>query len=927
MKKLIAVILAAALLLPCVALPGGAASSVWDAKHKAFSLKTGPEILRIETESNENGTRADAFFRHSEDFSTLGDLYQAAMHDADGLFGAQLGIKETYGDDDRIDADLDIQVQLAYSFDGTHWVYDWKTDEDEEDPVYYIETEFDRNDDGFYEFVNMPGKNVDLGDFFDRICVFNGRDGDLTPGYVDADDDQIKAALTKRNNAMLQGKGEFTGKAYVRNDANWDKGFAVDFNKHTLYVKARYRVYSALNLRTEEDWGNWERTVSYSDWGAVKTYNNKTASAEGQDCVPDTAALLTKAAPTLRILATERYTVERDGVKMKATRFWLDVDYPAATAAAMARFYALPHDVREEFTGEYYDPGMIIEIKVGTGGWYHFNTQGFNDSYFEFDDDSYWQRDILEELGYQPGDPVYLRVRLAGDESRANEKEEGDPRERVVQSATPFIWTAASNAVELSLTGKYNIRYELNGGSFPWGTNQIYQFDEDTVMNVDLTSEDYIPEREHFTFKGWYTTEDFAKGTGIKAFDTAEKRSRTYYAKWEELPFRTVSYDLGVITDGVYNPNTERVYSDDGEVEIVNVEYSGAKFLGWYDAKEDGNKITKLAYASMKKDLTLYARWELPTKKITYAGAGKDYVNDARNPASYQINPDGANTVYLYTPEKTGFIFDGWFLDKDLEHGALPHNRELNCWVMDESEDVTLYAKWIRGRWEIRYELGLADAWNGGNPETYTYGDTVKLEAPSRAGYTFDGWFTDAAFKTKATGIKADDVGEKTFYAKWTAIRYTVTYELRDERTAAFFKNENPTARGVDDEIALKPLTTENRRYKFLGWFDNVNADGDPVEKILAGTTKDVTLYAAIYEYKWGDVDFDGDVTAGDARLILRQAVGLEQLSDDALAWGDVEAPDAKRTITAADARLVLRMAVGLDSEASLKLPEYPAGK
>lgn len=59
-----------------------------------------------------------------------------------------------------------------------------------------------------------------------------------------------------------------------------------------------------------------------------------------------------------------------------------------------------------------------------------------------------------------------------------------------------------------------------------------------------------------------------------------------------------------------------------------------------------------------------------------------------------------------------------------------------------------------------------------------------------------------------------------------------------------------------------------------------------------------------------GDVDGDGKVTAADARLVLRAAVGLELLSGDALKAADIN-KDGK--ITAADARLVLRKAVGLE--------------
>ncbi len=58
-----------------------------------------------------------------------------------------------------------------------------------------------------------------------------------------------------------------------------------------------------------------------------------------------------------------------------------------------------------------------------------------------------------------------------------------------------------------------------------------------------------------------------------------------------------------------------------------------------------------------------------------------------------------------------------------------------------------------------------------------------------------------------------------------------------------------------------------------------------------------------------GDLDGDGQLTAGDARIALRIAVGLEQASDALRRRADV---DLDGGVTAADARLILRAAVGL---------------
>ena len=62
---------------------------------------------------------------------------------------------------------------------------------------------------------------------------------------------------------------------------------------------------------------------------------------------------------------------------------------------------------------------------------------------------------------------------------------------------------------------------------------------------------------------------------------------------------------------------------------------------------------------------------------------------------------------------------------------------------------------------------------------------------------------------------------------------------------------------------------------------------------------------------KMGDIDADGAVSAADARLVLRAAVELEDLTPEQRIRADA---DRDGTITAGDARLVLRAAVGLES-------------
>ena len=68
-----------------------------------------------------------------------------------------------------------------------------------------------------------------------------------------------------------------------------------------------------------------------------------------------------------------------------------------------------------------------------------------------------------------------------------------------------------------------------------------------------------------------------------------------------------------------------------------------------------------------------------------------------------------------------------------------------------------------------------------------------------------------------------------------------------------------------------------------------------------------------------GDYDADGTVSAEDARMVLRCAVGLEESADTVIASCDI---DSDGTLSADDARSVLRIALGIDGENNTASPD-----
>lgn len=113
------------------------------------------------------------------------------------------------------------------------------------------------------------------------------------------------------------------------------------------------------------------------------------------------------------------------------------------------------------------------------------------------------------------------------------------------------------------------------------------------------------------------------------------------------------------------------------------------------------------------------------------------------------------------------------------------------------------------------HEYKLTFNTNGGTltnpPTSYNYEtETFNLPTPTRNGYTFNGWYSG---DTKVTSIPKGSSGDKTFTAKWTANKYSITYNLNGGTSGG----SNPSSYTI--ESATFTLVNPTRTgYTFTGW-------------------------------------------------------------------------------------------------------------
>jgi len=228
----------------------------------------------------------------------------------------------------------------------------------------------------------------------------------------------------------------------------------------------------------------------------------------------------------------------------------------------------------------------------------------------------------------------------------------------------------------------------------------------------------------------------------------------------------------------------------------------------------------------MTGDYSLYAKFTVITYTITYNLNG--------GTLNFPINSYNIETMFIIfmSPSRSGYAFMGWY-----EDAAFTDNKTTSI-ILGRTGDIELFAKWEAIAYTVTYNLG-GGALN--NPvDTYTVeSPTITLQTPTRTGYTFLGWFINAAFTgAVVTQIAAGSTGNKVFFVKWETIQYTITYFLNGGTQSG-----HPT--GFNVESGNIPLSIPTKTgYSFGGWFAGAAFTGAAITEIAAGTANHVTLYA-----------------------------------------------------------------------------------
>lgn len=322
----------------------------------------------------------------------------------------------------------------------------------------------------------------------------------------------------------------------------------------------------------------------------------------------------------------------------------------------------------------------------------------------------------------------------------------------------------------------------------------------------------------------------------------------TITALWNQIPTANyiVTFDLGAhAADGEEAPAAQTTPENtpitlpDGPAAAT-----GWEFIGWSD-DADGENVFEAGsqYTPVGSGL-LYAQYAPIDYTVIYHLNDGD--NNAANPASF--NAADAD-ITLADPSRNGYTFGGWFAEEDFS------GTQVTGFASDIGRNVELWAKWTATQYDITYNLDGGTN-HAGNPANYTIETpTFTLQAPTRAGYEFEGWTYDNVTTPMATvTIARGSTGERTYTANWSPISYDITY-ITQEGT-----HSNPTSYTIESgTITLGDA--ELTGYTFVGWYTQMDG-GEPVTQIVPQETlANITLYArytvntveVIFDYNYED--------------------------------------------------------------------------
>lgn len=404
-------------------------------------------------------------------------------------------------------------------------------------------------------------------------------------------------------------------------------------------------------------------------------------------------------------------------------------------------------------------------------------------------------------------------------------------KEKFGYEGTEEQWLIDLANGNLAVVETHTVTFDAQGGS------PVPEAQE--VKHLGKASKPENPVKDGFLFDGWYYQGEKWSFVGYVVTE-----DMTLTAQWSEADSGCeVTYANGFDID------------NSGEIPVLSKTVSNATEN--YDMAQD-IQVSKNCTWSLYADYNGEQEYILKSMPLETGGNTAYLVvfhSDGLRQTRYLVS--------IYRQHIRSYAFMNG--EEEYSKGTIEENSTLNAPAEAPQKDYYDFSHWeVNGEevsfpylvkndtvftavftptvYSITYEL------NGGesadNPATFTIEtETFNLNAPSRAGYTFAGWFNNSEFSGKSiTQIALGSHGNMTLWAKWQANENTLHF---DGNGATSGSMDDMTI-ATDASTTLPANTFERTYYKFVGWA--TSADGEVeyenVAQYTMGTESEYTLYA-----------------------------------------------------------------------------------
>lgn len=282
------------------------------------------------------------------------------------------------------------------------------------------------------------------------------------------------------------------------------------------------------------------------------------------------------------------------------------------------------------------------------------------------------------------------------------------------------------------------------------------------------------------------------------------------------------------------------IVDTDGSFTFQPLTRDGYIFGGLYDSPEDGVQVIDKdgkALVGLKRDTTLYVRWEPLPYDVTFDPGEGELVSSA--PESFA---SGEELIALPVADRVGYEFTGWYQGEvQVTDGTGLVLEDMKIFTLDKytlSDEgvVELTAKWTLRQITVTFD------YNDGSFRTETvtldYGSTLSLSDFPHIDLADEtketkGW----AYARNTATLVEEDLDELTedvtVYAVWRHYR-VFTFVETDTKT------EHVKVYADGGESLYTPVRPG---YDFDGWYTSTTFSGNPVRSITYSSTHD-TYYA-----------------------------------------------------------------------------------